>query len=52
MDRIDKIIAENREAIEGIRTSLATNYDTPAQAIINRGMAAMNVQRFTARDDV
>lgn len=48
---ITKLIAEHSAEIEAIRTQLATNFDAPAQRIINAGMERMGVQRFLPTGD-
>ncbi len=44
--RIGKFIADHKAEIEAIRTQLATNFDAPAQRIINAGFAKMRASRF------
>lgn len=46
MTNIQQFAAKHAVEIEAIATALATNFDAPAQRIINAGFARMGVQRF------
>ncbi len=43
--------ARYKAQIDAISTSLACNFDVPAQATINRGFAEMGESRFVGKDD-
>lgn len=46
------IAATYESQLAEIRSMLATDYDTPAQRIINRGLEAIGVRRFQGGDDI
>jgi hypothetical protein len=49
MTFIEGFIIERKAAIEGISQALVTNFDVPAQRIINAGFATMGVDRFDSQ---
>ena len=46
MLNIQQFAEKNAVEIQSIRTALATNFDAPAQRIINAGFNRMGVDRF------
>ena len=46
MGRIGQFVEDHKAEIEAIKTQLATNFDVPAQRIINAGFARMCAHRF------
>lgn len=49
---IEQFIKDHAVEIAAIRTELATNYDAPAQRIINAGFNRMGEDRFHGNDDL
>jgi hypothetical protein len=47
-----QIITKHAEVIDTIKSQLATNFDVPAQRIINAGFDTMGIDRFDASGDV
>jgi hypothetical protein len=52
MKHLEQFIAAHAVEIEALKTQLATNYDVPAQRLINAVFAKMGVDRFDRDGDV
>ena len=50
--KLDAIIATHKVTLEELSRELATNYETPAQALINRAFAGMGLDRFKGGHDL
>ena len=48
---VAKFVAKHKAAIDELESSLATNFDVPAQRLINCAFAHMGEQRFVGKHD-
>lgn len=51
LDKAKQIMQSHPEEIDALGKSLAMDFDTPAQRLINRAFASMGIDRFTTSGD-
>jgi hypothetical protein len=52
MQSLEQFIVAHRAEIDALKTQIATNFDVPAQRLINAAFSRMGVDRFDSSGDV